>query len=97
MGQHRPRAWGLPLVSCPLSVLQGGGRGAPRHTHPQQPLCVSGRDALEGKGPQRRPRKQSDRLWEEVAEVVGGSLWVTNAIEAGTCRPGDKWLGVGWA
>ena len=48
------------------------------------------RDALEGKGAQRRPQK---RL-EEVAKAVGGRLLsVTNAIEAGTWRQGDS----GWA
>ena len=30
------------------------------------------RDALEGKGPQRRPQKRLDRRLEEVAEAVGG-------------------------
>eukprot|EP00670_Eutreptiella_braarudii_P021862 CAMPEP_0174349268 /NCGR_PEP_ID=MMETSP0811_2-20130205/5969_1 /TAXON_ID=73025 ORGANISM="Eutreptiella gymnastica-like, Strain CCMP1594" /NCGR_SAMPLE_ID=MMETSP0811_2 /ASSEMBLY_ACC=CAM_ASM_000667 /LENGTH=48 /DNA_ID= /DNA_START= /DNA_END= /DNA_ORIENTATION= len=31
-----------------------------------------GRDALEGKGPQRRPQKRLDRRLEEVAKAVGG-------------------------
>ena len=31
-----------------------------------------GRDALEGKGPQRRPQKPLDRRLEEVAKAVGG-------------------------
>ena len=31
-----------------------------------------GRDALEGKGPQRRPQKQLHRRLEEVAKAVGG-------------------------
>ena len=31
-----------------------------------------GRDALEGKGPQRRPQKRLDRRLEEVAGAVGG-------------------------
>ena len=30
------------------------------------------RDALEGKGPQRRPQKRLDRRLEEVAKSVGG-------------------------
>ena len=56
------------------------------------------RDALEGKGPQRRPPKRSDgrlgRRLEEVAKAVGGRLLsVTNAIEAGTWRQRDS----GWA
>ena len=37
---------------------------------------VGGRDALEGKGPQRRPQKRLDRRLGEVAEAVG----------AGYCR-----------
>ena len=46
-----------------------------------------GRDALEGKGPQRR----LGRRLEEVAKAVGGRLLsVTNAIEAGTWRQGDS-------
>ena len=48
------------------------------------------RDASEGKGPQRR----LDRRLEEVAQAVWRRLLsVTNAIEAGTWRPGDS----GWA
>ena len=31
-----------------------------------------GRDAVEGKGPQRRPQQRLDRRLEEVAEAVGG-------------------------
>ena len=51
-------------------------------------------DALEGKGPQRRPQKRWDRRLEEVAKAVGGRLLsVTNAIEPGTYRQGDS----GWA
>ena len=34
--------------------------------------CLRGRDALEGKGPQRRPQKRLVRRLEEVAEAVGG-------------------------
>ena len=33
------------------------------------------RDALEGKGPQRRPQQRVDRRWEEVAKAVGGGYW----------------------
>ena len=33
---------------------------------------VESRDALEGKGPQRRPQKRLGRRLEEVAEAVGG-------------------------
>ena len=33
---------------------------------------VGGRDALEGKGPQRRLQKRRDRRLEEVAKAVGG-------------------------
>ena len=46
------------------------------------------RDALEGKGPQRRPQKRLPRRLEEVAKSIGGGYWrlllVTNAIEPGT-------------
>ena len=38
---------------------------------------LSPRDALEGKGPWRRPQKRLDRRLEEVAKAVGG----------GYCRP----------
>ena len=31
------------------------------------------RDAVEGKGPQRRPQKRVDRQLQEVAKAVGGS------------------------
>ena len=49
------------------------------------------RDALEGKGPQRRAQKQLDRRLEEVAKAVGVRLLsVANTIEAGTCRQGDS-------
>ena len=37
--------------------------------HPQYPGI---RDALEGKGPQRRPQKRLDRRLGEVAQAVGG-------------------------
>ena len=43
----------------PSDVCVGGGGGG-------------GRDALEGKGPQRRAQKRLDRRWEEVAKAVGG-------------------------
>ena len=63
----------------------------PVHTSIMHPC---GRDALEGKGPQRRPQKRLDRRLEDVVEAVGGRLLsVTNAIEAGTWRQGDN----GWA
>ena len=50
-----------------------------------------GTDALEGKGPQRRPQKRLDRRLEEVAKAVWG----------GYCRLqmhlafGGHWLGIG--
>ena len=34
-------------------------------------VVVVGRGALEGKGPQSRPQKRSDRRLEEVAKAVG--------------------------
>ena len=50
----------------PYSGRLGGGGVA-------QGLGVRGGDALEGKGPQRRPQKRSDSRLEEGAEAVGGS------------------------
>ena len=34
--------------------------------------CYQCRDALEGKGPQRRPKRWLDRRLEEVAKTIGG-------------------------
>ena len=34
--------------------------------------AIKGRDALEGKGPQRRPQKRLDRRLEEGTKAVGG-------------------------
>ena len=42
-----------------LGVVGGGG---------------GGRDALEGKGPQRRPQKRLSRRLEAVAKAVGGGF-----------------------
>ena len=68
---------------------EGGGDG-----DAEIMLRPSPRDALEGKGPQRRPQKRGDRRLEEVAKAVGGPLLsVTNAVEAGTWRQRDS----GWA
>ena len=39
---------------------------------PPPPPAGPGRDALEGKGPQRRPQERLDRRLEEVAKAVGG-------------------------
>ena len=36
------------------------------------PITLTTRDALEGKGPQRRPQKRLDMRLEEVAKAVGG-------------------------
>ena len=35
-------------------------------------MCATSRDALEGKGPQRRPHRRLGRRLEGVAEAVGG-------------------------
>ena len=51
---------GLPTWLAGGELHQRGARGC------------GGRDALEGKGPQRRPQKRSRRRLEEVAEAVGG-------------------------
>ena len=53
-----------------------------------------GRDALEAKGPQRRPQRRLGGRLEGVAKAVGGGYCrLQLAVEAGTCRPGDS----GWA
>ena len=74
-----------------LRIDKGGGvlgkEGAEIRGHWQ---CRGGvrRDALEGKGPQRRPQQRLGRRLEEVAEAVGG----------GYCRlqmPLRRALGVG--
>ena len=57
-GLGNPEA--VVCVACPwdgCGVLRGG----------------RGREALEGKGPQRRPQRRFYRRLEEVAEAVGGS------------------------
>ena len=43
----------------------------PNHTSSSQ-IRVVRRDALEGKGPRRRPQQRLDRRLEEVAKAVGG-------------------------
>ena len=53
-------------------------QGAVEHTTKSPPsqeklrIWVSARDALEGKAPQRRPRRRLGRRLEEVAKAVGG-------------------------
>ena len=57
-------------------VMAGGRSPWAPHQHDTWGVCVwgggGGRDALEGKGPQRRPQRQLDRRLEEVARAVGG-------------------------
>ena len=61
-----------------LEVVSGGDYTSPpvagqSNSVPCKGGAVIGRDALEGKGPQRRPQKRLDRRLEEAAEaVVGG-------------------------
>ena len=52
-----PLLRGLPLDCPPPPPISTGGRG---------------RDALEGKGPQRRSNKRLGKRLEEVAKAVGG-------------------------
>ena len=51
------------------------------------------RDALEGKGPRRRPQKRVQAVGGGCRSGWGRLLLVTNAIETGTGRQGDS----GWA
>ena len=62
-----------------FSVLGGWVGGSARSAPPTswigialQLLGATGRDALEGRGPQRWPYKRVDRRLEEVAKAVGG-------------------------
>ena len=55
-------AGGRPMYIVDTAGTQGRGGQ----------LVGVGRDALEGKGPQRRPRRWLDRGSEEVAKAVGG-------------------------
>ena len=47
------------------------------------PRCTGPADALEGKGPQRRPRKRLGKWLEEVAKAVGGG-WCRLQLQ---CKP----------
>ena len=64
--RHPPDVGGL--VAAPSDTPSPG-------ISPSRALCSlypGARDALEGKGPQRRPQKPLDRRLEEVAKAVGG-------------------------
>ena len=53
-------------------IAEGGGRrGAPQRLK-EYASGGEGRDALEGKGPQRQPQRRIGRRLEEVAKAVGG-------------------------
>ena len=54
------------------SPLPAGGEGRCRTAQVQAAGRGGRRDALEVKGPQRRPQKRLDRRLEEVAKAVGG-------------------------
>ena len=66
---------GLPSLSH-TGTGQGERFHHPVHTGLGQrdlfPTLVQARDALEGKGPQRRPQEPVGRRLEEVAKAVGG-------------------------
>ena len=55
------------------------------------------RDALEGKGPQRRPQKRLGRRLEEVAKAVGGGYCRLRMPLKWHLPLGRQWLGIGWA
>ena len=59
-----------PSLSLSLSLSHGRCGGGPVSTG--KAVVDSSRDALERKGPQRRPQKRLDRRLEEVAKAVGG-------------------------
>ena len=106
-GGRRPApGWGMGRGSLPsrssgregiLGVQSRVSKAHRRHgtTASNQVVAAPSppRDALEGKGPQRRPQRPLDRRLEGVAKAVGGGYYRLNAIEAGTCRQGDS----GWA
>ena len=58
---HRPRE--TRSSHTPTSAHYDGAAG---------PATATGRDALEGKGPQRQPQRRLGRRLEEVAKAVGG-------------------------
>ena len=62
------RGWGLGCIRTPkrLNAPAAGTWGWGREGEGQ------GRDASEGKGPQRRPQKRVERRLEKVAKAVGG-------------------------
>ena len=68
----------LCVSRCQKRLLRGSvslpHRVRPPAALPFYPILPSGtpRDALQGKGPQRRPQERLDRRLEEVAEAVGG-------------------------
>ena len=59
MGAHVPNPHGL--LAVPGRGFERASRGG-----------GGGREALDGKGPQRRPQKRLVRRLEEVAQAVGG-------------------------
>ena len=89
------------LCQAPVSLGQNfsSAASAPlKHQHRKGVGGVGGRDALEGKAPQRRPQRRLGRRLEEVAKAVRGGrlLSVTNSIEAGTCRQrNNSWAWAG--
>ena len=91
--RHSHASGQIMRCSC-VCICKRVGVGSLQCWAPYPAAWVGGRDALEGKGPQRRLQRRLGRRLEEVAEAVGGRLLsVTNAIEAGTWRQGDS----GWA
>ena len=52
-----------------------------------------GRDALEGKGPQRRPQNRKDRRLKQVAKAVGGYCQLQMSLKL-TLAVRRQWLGI---
>ena len=74
---HSTRLHCLHPLSCALASPASHALHNPRDREPcaakaHALSCATGRDALEGKGPQRRPQKRLGRRLEGVAKAVGG-------------------------
>ena len=93
--RHSPARAAFPSLSTALGPHSPSPPCAPGMSR-QRGGGGGGRDALEGKAPQRRPQKRFDRRWEDIAEAVGGGycrlqMPLSPALGVRQC------LGIGWA